>query len=323
MQEWEKPKRTYKRKRFGPIIAIILLVAAILVQDGRLPKWIQNKISNIGYRGGQTTEVSDGQNDNLFTVHCLDVGQASAMLIVSGDHAMMIDAGNRDDAKLITGYLTEQGITSLDYLLLTHPHEDHIGSGATLLREIEVERVIMPDIPLDMCQTATYADLLAAIEEKDPLLDYPKAGDVYSLGELTFTIVAPSPEQQTDVENLNESSLGVLLTAGDNRILVYGDGEWNCEQYMIANHDIEADVLIVGHHGSNSSSSGVFLDEVSPTYAVISCGADNDYGYPHKEVLERLGQENVEIYRTDLSGHILFSGNGKNILFFNENFIKP
>lgn len=323
MQEWEKPKRTYKRKRFGPIIAIILLVAAILVQDGRMPKWIQNKISSTGYQGGQATEVSGVQSDNLFTVHCLDVGQASATLIVSGDHAMMIDAGNRDDAKLITTYLAEQNITTLDYLLLTHPHEDHIGSGATLLREIEVERVIMPDIPLDMCQTATYADLLAAIEEKEPLVDYPKAGDVYMLGEISFTIVAPSPDGQIDAENLNESSLGVLLKGGDNRVLVYGDGEWNCEQYMLASHDIKADVLIVGHHGSNSSSSGVFLEEVSPIYAVISCGADNDYGYPHKEVLQRLELEKAEIYRTDLLGHILFSGNGKNISFFNEKFIKP
>lgn len=305
MQQWEKPKRTYKRKRFGPIIAIILLVAAILVQ------------------GRQAAKVSDVPNDTLFTVHCLDVGQASATLIVSGNHAMMIDAGNRDDAKLITDYLDKQGIASLDYLLLTHPHEDHIGSGAALLREIDVEQVIMPDISLDMCQTATYADLLAAIDEKEPLVEHPKTGDVYTMGDISFTIVAPAPEWQTDVEHLNESSLGVLLTGGDNRVLVYGDGEWNCEQYMVANHDIKADVLIVGHHGSNSSSSGVFLEEVSPTYAVISCGADNDYGYPHKEVLQRLEQEKAEIYRTDLSGHILFSGNGKNILFFNENFINP
>lgn len=323
MQEWEKPKKTYKRKRFGPIIAIIILVAAVLLQDGRLPEWIQNKINITGYQGGQATEVSGVQSDNLFTVHCLNVGQASAILIVSGNHAMMIDAGNRDDAKMITTYLAEQGITALDYLLLTHPHEDHIGSGATLLREVEVERVIMPDIPLDMCQTATYADLLDAIEEKESLVDYPKAGDTYMLGDIAFTIVAPSPEWQADAENLNESSLGVLITGGDNRVLVYGDGEWNCEQYMIANQDIKADVLIVGHHGSNSSSSGVFLEEVSPTYAVISCGKDNDYGYPHREVLQRLEHEKAEIYRTDLSGHILFSGNGKNILFFNENFIKP
>lgn len=316
MQEWEKPKETYKRKRFGPIIAMILLVAAVLVQDGRVPEWIKNKI-NAGAQNDTQAE------ENVFSVHCLDVGQASATLIVSGSHAMMIDTGNQDDAEVILDYLEEQKITTLDYLLLSHPHEDHIGSAATLLRETDVERVLMSDIPLEMCQTATYADLLAAIEEKEPVTDYPSAGDTYILGDVTFTVVAPAPHWQHDAENLNESSLGVLITGGENKVLVYGDGEQACEQYMVANHDIEADVLVVAHHGSNSGTGNVLLEAVNPKYAIISCGRDNDYGYPHTEVLERLGQRGIEIYRTDLQGHIFLTGNGKNISFFNGNFRNP
>lgn len=303
MQEWEKPKETYKRKRFGPIIAMILLVAAVFVQG----RGCDRPIENAGF----------------FSMHVLDVGQASATLIVSGSHAMMIDTGNRDDAGLIREYLKEQNVEKLDYLLFTHPHEDHIGAGAALLRENDVDRVIMPDIPLDMCPTATYADLLAAIEEKEPVTDYPKVGDVYTLGEISFTIVAPLPEQPADAENLNESSLGVLITAGENKVLIYGDGEQACEQYMVANHDIEADVLVVAHHGSNSGTGNVLLEAVNPEYAIISCGRDNDYGYPHTEVLERLGQRGIEIYRTDLQGHIFLTGNGKNISFFNGNFRNP
>lgn len=321
MRASEMQRKIHKRSHFGTILAIILLLAAILWQDGRLPQWIKEKVDAAG--GAGSVLMDESAEDSLFTVHCLDVGQASATLLVSGEHAMMIDTGNRDDAKMIVAYLEEQGITSLDYLLLTHPHEDHIGSGATLLREFSVERVIMPDISIDLCETATYADLLAAVEEKEPLVEHPKAGDVYTMGEMSFTIVAPSPDWQTDVENLNESSLGVLIAGGENRILVYGDGEWNCEQYMVANCDIASDVLIVGHHGSNSSSSSVFLEAVAPDYAVISCGVDNDYGYPHKEVLQRFEEENVEIHRTDREGHILFSGNGKNITFFNEKIINP
>lgn len=303
MQEWEKPKETYKRKRFGPIIAMILLVAAVFVQG----RGCDRPIENAGF----------------FSMHVLDVGQASATLIVSGSHAMMIDTGNRDDAGLIQEYLKEQNVEKLDYLLFTHPHEDHIGAGAALLRENDVDRVIMPDIPLDMCPTASYADLLAAIEEKEPVTDYPKVGDVYTLGEISFTIVAPLPEQPADAENLNESSLGVLITAGENKALIYGDGEQACEQYMVANHDIEADVLVVAHHGSNSGTGNVLLEAVNPEYAIISCGRDNDYGYPHTEVLERLGQRGIEIYRTDLQGHIFLTGNGKNISFFNGNFRNP
>ena len=303
MQEWEKPKETYKRKRFGPIIAMILLVAAVFVQG----RGCDRPIENVGF----------------FSMHVLDVGQASATLIVSGSHAMMIDTGNRDDAGLIREYLKEQNVEKLDYLLFTHPHEDHIGAGAALLREKDVDRVIMPDIPLDMCPTASYADLLAAIEEKEPVTDYPKVGDVYTLGEISFTIVAPLPEQPADAENLNESSLGVLITAGEKKVLIYGDGEQACEQYMVANHDIEADVLVVAHHGSNSGTGNVLLEAVNPEYAIISCGRDNDYGYPHTEVLERLGQRGIEIYRTDLQGHIFLTGNGKNISFFNGNFRNP
>ena len=303
MQEWEKPKETYKRKRFGPIIAMILLVAAVFVQGRGCDRPIEN--------------------EGFFSMHVLDVGQASATLIVSGSHAMMIDTGNRDDAGLIREYLKEQNVEKLDYLLFTHPHEDHIGAGAALLRENDVNRVIMPDIPLDMCPTASYADLLAAIEEKEPVTDYPKVGDVYTLGEISFTIVAPLPEQPADAENLNESSLGVLITAGENKVLIYGDGEQACEQYMVANHDIEADVLVVAHHGSNSGTGNVLLEAVNPEYAIISCGRDNDYGYPHTEVLERLGQRGIEIYRTDLQGHIFLTGNGKNISFFNGNFRNP
>lgn len=303
MQEWEKPKRSYKRKRFGPVIAIVLLVTAIFVQGRGCARPIKN--------------------EGLFAMHVLDVGQASATLIVSGTHAMMIDAGNRDDAGMIQEYLAEQNVKKLDYLLLTHPHEDHIGAGTTLLREHDVDRIVMPDIALDMCPTATYADLLAAIEEKDIVTDYPKAGNVYTLGEISFTIVAPSPEALPDSENLNESSLGVLITAGENKVLIYGDGEQACEQYMAANYDIEADVLVVAHHGSSSSTGNVLLEAVEPRYAVISCGAENDYGYPHREVLERLEKQSIEIYRTDLQGHIFLTGNGKNILIFNGNFRNP
>lgn len=263
---------------------------------------------------------ADGRTEaSRIIVHCLDVGQASATLIVSGEHAMLVDTGNRDDRKFILDYLQEQGISSLDYLLLTHPHEDHIGSAPAVIREVSVDRVLMPDISIDKCETAIYADTLAAIEEKQPLVDYPEAGAEYLLGNAVFRVICPSPDWQTDVENLNESSIGILIMNGENRILVYGDGESNSEAYMVANMDVDADVLIVGHHGSNTGSSEDFLQAVSPQWAIISCGKDNDYGYPHREVLTRLQAENTEVFRTDEQGTIVFEGNGKNITFLMKN----
>lgn len=266
------------------------------------------------YTVSGNTQDTAGQ-DAVWEVHCIDVGQASATLVIAGDYTMLADAGNRDDAGLILEYLAEQGVTELDYLVLTHPHEDHIGSAANILREIPVNRVLMPDISIDMCETVCYADLLAALEEKEPLIDYPKAGDNYEMGILSFKVVCPSPEWVTDAEDINESSLGIRISDGKRHILLYGDGKQYCENYMTEYQEIEADILIVGHHGSTYSSSEAFLEAVKPQYAVISCGKDNDYGFPHPSVLRRLEAIGANILRTDEMGTIVFSFDGKNLTF--------
>ncbi|MGN1147575.1 MAG: ComEC/Rec2 family competence protein [Lachnospiraceae bacterium] len=323
-------------KRWGKVLALVILGVLAIWLSGKdnihsdsLSKLFggnnlsgEERTADVAEDGATTDgeAYSDGSTEErLLTVHCLDVGQASATLIVSGEHAMLVDTGNRDDRKFILDYLQEQGISALDYLLLTHPHEDHIGSAPTVIREISVDRVLMPDISIDECETAIYADTLAAIEERQPLVDYPKAGEEYVLGNAVFRVICPSPDWQTDAENLNESSIGILLVNGENRILLYGDGESNSEAYMVANEDVDADVLIVGHHGSNTSSSEDFLQAVSPRWAIISCDEDNDYGYPHREVLARLQAENAEVFRTDMQGTIVFEGNGKNITFLMKN----
>lgn len=302
-----------KKAFWGKCLALFVLAVSIGVLSGKdrqeMPAATESSIPDAQQAGQAVSQ------DTLFTVHCLDVGQASATLIVSDGHAMMVDAGSREDGKKIVEYLGEQGIAALDYLLLTHPHADHVGGAGAVIRGVGVDRVMMPDISLEECPTASYADALAAIEEKEPIVDYPEAGEIYELGAVTFRVICPAPDWQTDAENLNESSIGILLTCGDNRVIVYGDGEENCEKYMAADEALTADVLIVGHHGSSTSSGEAFLDAVAPKWAVISCGADNDYGYPHREVLGRLEARNVEVFRTDVDGTILFFGNGKKITF--------
>ena len=298
------------------LLIVLLLVGLLLIQNGfdfeNQTGWDDSE----EVQSGQIIPGSDGNNEagGILTIHCLDVGQASATLLVSGEHAMLVDAGNRDDRAMLVTYLQEQGISELDYLLLTHPHEDHIGSASEVIREIGVDRVIMPDITIDECETAVYADLQASIEEKQPILDTPHTGDVYSLGEASFTIIGPSPNWVTDTDNFNESSIGILITNGENRIVIYGDGEKNCENYMVENFNVNADLLIVGHHGSSTSSSEAFLEEVSPDWAVISCGVDNKYGFPHEEVLNRLSNLDSEVFRTDILGTIIFTGDGKKIM---------
>ena len=272
--------------------------------------WIAGRLPGMG-KGDENTSVQDA----VWEVHCIDVGQASATLIIAGEYAMMADTGNRDDAGLILEYLEKVGVEKLDYLVLTHPHEDHIGSASKILRELPVDKVLMPDIGIDMCETACYADLLASLEEKEPLIDYPKAGDCYEMGILSFRVVCPSPEWVTDAEDINESSLGIRISDGQHHILLYGDGKQYCENYMTEHQEIAADILIVGHHGSTYSSSEAFLEAVKPQYAVISCGKDNDYGFPHRSVLRRLEAVGANILCTDELGTVVLYFDGKNIIF--------
>lgn len=312
-----QPRRTHRgygggrAGRPGSCLGTVLAIVVIAV----LAVWVLRTLQT---ESSPFDKGADDTQDTLLTVHCLDVGQAGATLFISDGHAMLVDAGERKDREMLLEYLEEQGVSTLDYLLLTHPHADHIGSAAKIIREVPVDRVLMPDIGIDDCETAVYADVLAAIDEKEPLVDYPKAGDMYELGNASFRIVCPSPLWRTDKDNLNESSLGILVSCKDSRILVYGDGEKACEAYMTETEDISAEVLLVGHHGSQTSSDMDFLHAVSPAFAVISCGRDNEYGLPHKETLARLNAVNAQIYRTDRDGTVIFETNGKNITFYDE-----
>lgn len=315
-------KQRRNRKRKNPYLYLAALIAALIMfwQGYGLPEDVPDQATlaageTASPAGGQQTEkepVLPVSGDGI-SVHFLDVGQASAALVVTDGHAMLIDTGNRDDAAYILGYLEELQIERLDYLILTHPHEDHIGSAAQILYEMDVDRVLLPDISIDDCETVIYAKVLAAIEEKDPIVDHPRAGDEYMLGEAGVSIVSPSPEWSTDRQNLNESSLGVLIRYGEKSFLVYGDGEKNCEAYMAEQERIQADVLAVAHHGSSTSNSREILEKIRPSYAVISCGADNKYGFPHEEVLTGLEGTGAVIYRTDTQGTVIISSDGLTI----------
>lgn len=319
MVKYRKKTRKRKSSLWGILFSILSCCFFVLTA-----LWVTGYLSgedglNItdnrsDYTVSGNVSVTD-REESVWEVHCIDVGQASATLILSGENAMLADTGNKDDAGMLLKYLEELGVEKLDYLFLTHPHEDHIGSAARILREMPVERVLMSDIGIDMCETACYADLLAAIEEKEPVVDYPVAGDTYRLGVFSFTVVCPSPDWENNAEDLNESSLGIRITDGEHSVLLYGDGKQYCEDYMKENQEITADILVVGHHGSTYSSSEDFLEAVKPGYAVISCGQDNDYGFPHGATLRRLEAVGAEILRTDESGTIVFIFDGKNIIF--------
>ncbi len=243
-------------------------------------------------------------------IHLIDVGQADSILIQQQDHAMLIDAGNNADANLVVSFIQGKGIEYLDYVIGTHPHEDHIGGLDAVIESLGLGKIILPDATNN---TKTFEDVLLAIQAKGLKITKAVPGNVYQLGAAVVTILGPAVSSYDD---LNDSSVVCRIDFGDRSFLFMGDAERASETAMItAGFNLDADVLKVGHHGSNSSTSEQFLKAVTPDSAVICVGEDNDYGHPRAETLDLLASYGVEVYRTDLAGTITIVCDGSNIIF--------
>lgn len=247
-------------------------------------------------------------------VHFLNVGQADSTLITFADHAMLIDAGNNDDYGPILNYIQQkQGITKLDYVIGTHPHEDHIGAMDSVIDALDIEKVLLPNVTTN---TKTFEDLLNSIDRKNLEITVPEPGQEYSLGDASFTILGPTRDY---ADNLNDWSISLKLTYGTSSFLFTGDAESDAEADMLKSGlDLSADVYQAGHHGSSTSNSESFLNAVQPQYAVISCGAGNDYGHPHEETLNLFSSHEITCFRTDELGTIVASSDGETIQWNKE-----
>ena len=247
-----------------------------------------------------TTEVSGD-----LIVDYIDVGQADSILIRNNNYAMLIDAGNNEDGKDVLNFIKEKGITKLDYVIGTHPHEDHIGGLDDIINsDLEIENILMPKISTN---TKTFEDVLDAISNKGLTVTAPKKDDIFEIGKAKCTVMTDSI---LDQDNLNLSSIIIRLEYGENSFLFMGDAEEENEKQI---NWPKTDVLKVGHHGSNTSSSERFINEVQPKYSIIMVGKDNSYKLPKQETIDKLNNIGSEIYRTDENGTIEIISNGENI----------
>lgn len=258
--------------------------------------------------------AASAKTDSTLTkVHFIDVGQGDSTLIESDGRYMLIDAGDNHESDTVIQYLNNLQVKRLDYVIGTHPHADHIGGLDKVIEAFEVGKVILP--PKEHT-TKTFEDLIDAIASKGMKITKPTAGDVYQLGSSTFQIIAPNGEYG---DHLNNWSAGIRLTYGGTSFLFTGDAESEVEQDIVSNGlNIRADVLKLGHHGSRTSSSDEFLDNVKPTYAVISCSKDNSYGHPHTETMEKMKMRNIQVFRTDQQGTIVATTDGTAITWTTE-----
>ena len=258
--------------------------------------------------------ITDGSAEGYLRVHFIDVGQGDSILIQAGEQAMLVDAGTNESGSVVTEYLRSLNITKLDYLIGTHPHEDHIGGLDDVIHSFDIGTVIMPNVSHT---TQTYEDVLDALLEKNLTVTAPHPGDTYSIGDASFTVLSPSAaiaEQAAENGDLNNLSVGIRLVYGSNAFVLCGDAESDSEEAMAESGlDLKADVLKAGHHGSSTSTSDAFLAAVNPDYAVISCGKDNSYGHPHQETMDKLNAADISIFRTDEQGTVVAVSDGSSI----------
>ena len=245
-------------------------------------------------------------------VHFVDVGQGDCSLIICDGEAMLIDAGDNDKGTRVQKYLKDQGISNLKYVIGTHPDSDHIGGLDVVIYKFSCDNILMPDATSD---TKTYLDVLSAIDSKGYKITTVGQGDKFNLGSASFEILSPVKGHPYAEDNNN--SIVLRLDYYNNSFLFMGDAEYQPQQVMIYDDEInaKADVVKVSHHGANSGYMKGFYDEVDPKYAVISCGKGNKYGHPHSDVLNDFKNRGVCVFRTDEQGTIVAVSDGNNIVF--------
>lgn len=283
------------------LILFLALMTYVLASCGVNAEQVSNT--------SQDTSNTSDKNSGLI-VYFLDVGQADCTLIqLPNGEEVLIDAGNYGDGSYIKNYLKNLNVDDIEYFILTHPHEDHIGSAKEIINNFTVKKIYMPDV---LASSNLYESTMLAIENKDIETIFAKPGLIIidSPG-LKLELLSPKSMYYSE---LNEYSAVARLEYDNTSFLFTGDAESVSELEMLGGgFNLDSDVLKVGHHGGRTSSSIDFLKAVTPEYSIISCGEDNSYGHPHIETLNRLSDIGSEIYRTDELGTIVAVSNGKDI----------
>ncbi|MBE6952222.1 MAG: MBL fold metallo-hydrolase [Ruminococcaceae bacterium] len=264
---------------------------------------------------GDSVELADANFDSdapLLQVYVIDCGQGDSIFAVfpTGE-TMLVDGSTQDNAKDVTKFLDAFNISAIDYVVATHPHEDHIGGLDDCLAKYKVGQIFMPAVEHT---TVSFERLLDAVEAQNLQIDIPEAGE-YIVGDKnsTFSVQCLAPNS-AEYEEMNNYSIVLRIVYGERAVLLTGDAEaLSEEEILAAGFDVSADVLKLGHHGSSTSSSEEFIAAVAPTYAVASCGKDNDYGHPHREIRSLAQKLGWIFYRTDTDGTVAILSDGNEI----------
>ena len=248
-----------------------------------------------------------------FELHVLDVGQGQSVFIESDNHFMLIDGGGREASSFVVSYLKQQGVEKLDCAAVSHYDEDHMAGMIGVLKVFPCDILLVPTYE---GSGELYQSLATAALSNGCVIMHGETGMEFPVGNADSEIIGPV---RTDYSSDNDMSLCFKICFGDRKCLICGDAEQTSERDIVSEGvDLAADVYVVNHHGSSTSSTEGFVDAVSPSYAVISCGRDNSYGHPTMEVLQRLQNHGADIYRTDEQGTVIVYSDGQSMWFDEE-----
>lgn len=291
-------------------IAIVLSAAVVaIIEAVGFPIW-----KNV-FKFCSVNEFSSNSDGYPMAVHVLDVGKADCILITCEGKNILIDAGETSLYKFVNEYLRKMHIKTIDQLILTHQHSDHVGCMSYVVDEFNIKSFMMPRLKDDMIPTfKSYERLLTSLDQKNIKAAEPEPGKSFDIGAMKVDILAPLAQY----DDMNSNSVVAKITYKNKSFLFTGDAGTTSEKAMIAaGFDLKADVLKVGHHGSKTATSQKFLNKVQPLYAVISVGEDRNK-LPKKEIINRLEKNNIKTFRTDLDGTVIFATDGDNLKIFCE-----
>lgn len=280
-------------KKICKVTISIVLFASIIFISGCQSNDISEVRNETQVKSYESSGISQAE------LHFINTGNSDAILIKQGDNAALIDGGDNDDEGDVVNYLKEAGVKELEYVFATHPHADHIGGLDAVINSIPVKNVYVSN---GDANTKTYSDFIKSMSNKGLYPSVPLLNSEFKLGTSKFKVLSVA-----NTDDPNNNSIVLEYINGNDKVLLMGDAEVEIES-KIDTEDV--DLLKVGHHGSHSSTAKSFLDKVTPEYAIIMVGKDNKYGHPHKETMETLKQENIEVHRSDECGDIVAISTG-------------
>ena len=293
--------KTTKRKTplLYPIIVLLIIAVALL------PRFFSEESEK-----KTTASVTTGQNCTL-TLSFLDVGQGAATLLAHNGDFVLIDTGDSFAKDALFLDLEAAGVTALDYVVVSHPHSDHMANLDDIIGSYPVDHVVLNDMDYD---SKMWQETVAEINEKGINTVHPMADDTFSIGDVTFTVLNLTKDPN-DYSETNDSSIVLKVSHGNDDFMFCGDATVYVENELIYRYDnaLDIEVYAVSHHGSYLSNSLQFLQALSPQYNIISVGANNQYDHPNKETLDRLKKVGGILYRTDTYGNVTMTSNGNGI----------